>query len=97
MTAKAPVLLLVCAMTGQAVDTGVRYAPADLARVASAKVRMRCPHCRKSHEFKFADATLRPALRLNGLGIVDSDAARAGRHPPRFIPAAWRGEPDSRN
>jgi hypothetical protein len=84
MTANAPVLLLICAMTGQAVDTGVRYAPADLARVASARLRMRCPHCRRTHEFKFADATLRSAISLNGMGIADTDAGRAGRHPPRF-------------
>jgi hypothetical protein len=97
MTAKAPVLLLVCAITGQTVDTGVRYGLADLARVTSAKVRMRCPHCGETHEFKFADATLRPAVRLNGWGVADTDAARTGRHPPRFIHAVWRGEPDSRS
>ncbi len=64
MTAeKAEALMLVCAATGQSVDTGVRYRQADLMRVKDAKLRLRCPHCHKYHVFSFADAKLRPARR----------------------------------
>ena len=57
------VLMLVCTATGEGVDTGVRYTASDLARTAAAKVRMRCPFCRRTHMFSFADATLRPIKR----------------------------------
>jgi hypothetical protein len=56
-------LMLVCATTGQSIDTGVRYKKADLTRVKEAKLRLRCPHCHKYHVFSFADAKLRPILR----------------------------------
>ena len=59
----AGVLMLVCTVTGERVDTGVRYTASDLSRAASAKLRMRCPFCRKTHMFGFADATLRPLKR----------------------------------
>ena len=52
--------MLVCAMTGQSVDTGVGYRKSDLARTTAAKLRLRCPFCRKHHVFNFADAKLRP-------------------------------------
>ncbi len=55
--------MLVCAMTGQSIDTGVRYNKADLARATAAKLRLRCPHCHKYHVFSFADAKLRPIRR----------------------------------
>jgi hypothetical protein len=55
--------MLVCAATQQSIDTGVRYAPTDLARVAAAKLRLRCPFCRKYHLFSFAEAKLRPMRR----------------------------------
>jgi hypothetical protein len=61
--AAAGVLLLVCAVTGQSIDTRVRYEPGDLARVTAAKLRLRCPHCHKYHLFSFADAKLRPIRR----------------------------------
>jgi cytochrome c-type biogenesis protein CcmH/NrfF len=54
------VLMLVCATTGQSIDTGVRYHKADLTRATAAKIRLRCPHCHKYHVFDFADARLRP-------------------------------------
>jgi len=56
----AGVLMLICAMTGQGIDTGVRYQKTDLARATAAKLRLRCPYCRKYHVFSFADAKLRP-------------------------------------
>ncbi len=56
-------LVLVCAATGQSIETGVRYRKADLARVATAKLRLRCPFCRKYHLFSFADARVRPIRR----------------------------------
>jgi cytochrome c-type biogenesis protein CcmH/NrfF len=59
----AGVLMLVCATTGQSIDTGVRYNKADLTRVKEAKLRLRCPHCHKYHVFSFADAKLRPIHR----------------------------------
>ncbi len=59
----AGVLMLVCAATGQSIDTGVRYIPADLARAKAAKVRLRCPHCHTYHVFSFANAKLRPIRR----------------------------------
>jgi len=55
--------MLVCAMTGQSIDTGVGYKKADLTRVKEAKLRLRCPHCHKYHVFSFADAELRPVRR----------------------------------
>jgi hypothetical protein len=58
--AAAGALMLVCATTGRSIDTAVRYRKADLARVAGAKLRLRCPFCRKYHPFGFADARLRP-------------------------------------
>jgi hypothetical protein len=57
------ILVLVCAATGQSVDTGVRYNKADLARAQQVKLRLRCPHCHKYHVFSFADARLRPIRR----------------------------------
>jgi len=54
------VLMLTCSMTGQTIDTGVRYDADDLSRTNAAKLRMRCPHCGKTHLFNFADAKLRP-------------------------------------
>jgi hypothetical protein len=59
----AGVLMLVCATTGQSIDTGVRYQKSDLDRVTEAKLRLRCPHCHKYHVFSFADAKLRPIHR----------------------------------
>jgi hypothetical protein len=59
----AGVLMLVCKVTGEIIDTGVRYTASDLGRAAAAKLRMRCPFCRKTHMFNFADATLRPLKR----------------------------------
>ena len=59
----AGVLMLVCATTGQTIDTGVRYKDADLTRVKQAKLRLRCLHCHKYHVFSFADAKLRPIHR----------------------------------
>lgn len=56
----AGVLMLVCAVTSQRIDTGVRYQETDLARTTAAKLRLRCPFCRKYHVFNFADAKLRP-------------------------------------
>lgn len=56
-------LMLVCATTGQSIDTGVRYKKTDLTRVKEAKLRLRCPHCHKYHVFSFADAKLRPVRR----------------------------------
>ena len=56
--------MLICVITGQAVDTGVSYQPRDLVRVARAKLHMRCPHCGQAHEFNFADARLRPSEAL---------------------------------
>jgi hypothetical protein len=82
-------LMLVCPLTGGAIDTGVRYARADLARVAWAKLHMRCPHCRATHEFSFADARLRPPGRVNGHAQLGNAA--------RLTLAALRGAPDSRN
>ena len=61
--AAAGVLMLVCAATGQSIDTGVRYERTDLARVTAAKLRLRCPSCHKYHLFSFADAKLRPMRR----------------------------------
>ena len=55
--------MLVCAATGQSIDTGVRYEPTDLARATAAKLRLRCPYCHKYHLFGFADARLRPIRR----------------------------------
>jgi hypothetical protein len=55
--------MLVCAATGQCIDTGVRYEPTDLERVTAAKLRLRCPFCQKDHLFSFADARLRPMRR----------------------------------
>ncbi len=55
--------MLVCATTGQSIDTGVRYKKADLARAKDASLRLRCPHCRTYHVFNFADAKLRPIRR----------------------------------
>lgn len=55
--------MLVCAGTGESIDTGVRYRKADLARVQAAKLRLRCPHCHNYHVFSFADAELRPMRR----------------------------------
>jgi hypothetical protein len=52
--------MLICAATGQGIDTGVRYEPTDLERVTGAKLRLRCPFCHKYHLFSFADARLRP-------------------------------------
>jgi cytochrome c-type biogenesis protein CcmH/NrfF len=59
----AGALMLVCATTGQSIDTGVRYEKTDLTRVKEAKLRLRCPHCHKYHVFSFADAKLRPIRR----------------------------------
>ena len=97
MTRKVRVgtLQLMCAVTGQPVNTGVRFQQAALNRVARAQLRMRCPHCRSAHLFAFAQARL--SMRLNGLGIADTPAGRTGRHPPRFRDAVWRAEPGSRN
>jgi hypothetical protein len=64
----AGVLMLVCTVTKEAVDTGVRYTASDLTRAAAAKLRMRCPFCRRTHMFSFTDATLRrPKRGENGV------------------------------
>jgi hypothetical protein len=59
----AGVLMLACTVTGEIIDTGVRYTASDLRRAGAAKLRTRCPFCRKTHMFNFADAKLRPLKR----------------------------------
>lgn len=57
------ILALVCMATGREIGTGVRYSRDDLARVARAKLLLRCPFCRQSHLFNFSDARLQPGAR----------------------------------
>ena len=59
------ILTLVCVATGQEIDTGVRYSRDDLTKTRRAKLLLRCPFCRRSHEFKFSDARLKAVHRLH--------------------------------
>jgi hypothetical protein len=52
------ILALVCMATGCEIGTGVRYSREDLARVARAKLLLRCPFCRQTHVFNFSEARL---------------------------------------
>ncbi|MGA2894188.1 MAG: hypothetical protein ABSE22_15085 [Xanthobacteraceae bacterium] len=53
-------LALVCAKTGEELNTGALYRPADLERVRDAKLMLHCRFCRETHLFRFADARLKP-------------------------------------
>jgi hypothetical protein len=59
-------LALVCLATGREIGTGVRYSRDDLARVARAKLLLRCPFCRQTHLFHFSDARLKPSGGRDG-------------------------------
>ena len=59
------ILMLVCMATGQEIDTGAHYSWDDLARTRRAKLLLRCPFCRQSHLFNFADARLKPIGSLH--------------------------------
>jgi hypothetical protein len=56
-------LMLVCTATDREIGTGVHYSRDDLARVARAKLLLRCPFCRQSHLFHFSDARLQSGGR----------------------------------
>jgi hypothetical protein len=58
-------LTLICAKTGNEIDTRVRYSCADLERVKTAKLLLHCKLCGEAHLFFFADARLAPIRSEN--------------------------------
>ena len=64
--ANSGILALVCLATGREIGTGVCYSRDDLARVARAKLLLRCPFCHQTHLFNFSDARLQPGDRRDG-------------------------------
>lgn len=53
-------LTLICSKTGGEINSGALYTRADLERVRSAKLMLHCKFCGETHQFRFADARLRP-------------------------------------
>ncbi len=59
----AGLLTLVCSETGGEIGTGALYSREDLQRVHDAKLTLYCKLCGKTHQFRFADARLKPVER----------------------------------
>jgi hypothetical protein len=51
-------LLVHCPLTGRKIDTGVDTDEYSLSRVGSARLRVECPHCGKSHRIVTEDREL---------------------------------------
>ena len=54
-------LYFACPKTRQKIDTGIDTELETLLRIRANKIRMRCPFCRRPHEWKVADAELKAA------------------------------------
>jgi endogenous inhibitor of DNA gyrase (YacG/DUF329 family) len=54
-------LYFVCPTTGRTVDVGIETELQTLLQIRSQHLRIACPHCEQTHEWRVADAQLTKA------------------------------------